>query len=244
MKTLLYLNPYIRYIRSRIQPDCQSHDDDGPRRGAFSGSGDLGADARIDRVARTDGDRRTGSTSQFSAPLSDLPDQPILASDGKSNNNLGPVQAAFFQNAVTGQDQLRQRVAFILSQIWVVSQVSVHPAYAFPPYWRIFRDNAFGNYRDIIKAVTLSPAMGTYLNMANNNKANAAKGTAANENYARELMQLFTLGLTELNPDGSPVLDANQNPVPTYDQSVVTNMAKVLTGWTYPTAPNATAKNQ
>ena len=181
--------------------------------------------------------------AQYSAPLSDLPDQAILDSDGKSNNNLGPVQAAFFRNIVTGQDQLRQRMAFILSQIWVVSQVSVHPAYAFPPYWRIFRDNAFGNYRDIVKAVTLSPAMGTYLNVANNNKANPAKGTAANENYARELMQLFTLGLTELNPDGSPVLDANKNPVPTYNQSVVTNMAKVLTGWTYPTAPDATAKN-
>lgn len=180
--------------------------------------------------------------SQFSAPLSDLPDQPILASNGKSNTALAPVTAAFFQNAVTGQDQLRQRVAFILSQIWVVSHVSVHPAYAFPPYWRIFRDNAFGNYRSIIRAVTLSPAMGTYLNLANNNKANAAKGTAANENYARELMQLFTLGLTQLNPDGSPVLDANKNPVPTYDQTVVTNMAKLLTGWTYPTAPNATPK--
>ncbi len=181
--------------------------------------------------------------SQFSAPLSDLPDQPILNSEGKSNNDLRPVQAAFFQNAVTGQDQLRQRVAFILSQIWVVSQVSVHPAYAFPPYWRIFRDNAFGNYRDIVKAVTLSPAMGTYLNMANNNKGNPAKGTAANENYARELMQLFTLGLTELNPDGTPALEANKNPVPTYDQSEVTNMAKVLTGWTYPTAPDATARH-
>ena len=181
-------------------------------------------------------------TAQFAATPSDLPDQPILTSDEKSNNNLGPVQAAFFQNAVSGPDQLRQRVAFILSQIWVVSQVSVRPAYAFPPYWRIFRDNAFGNYRDIVKAVTLSPAMGTYLNMANNHKANAAKGTAANENYARELMQLFTLGLTELNPDGSPVLDANHNPVPTYNQPVVTNLAKVLTGWTYPTAPNATAK--
>jgi uncharacterized protein (DUF1800 family) len=181
-------------------------------------------------------------SAQYSAPLSDLPDQAILTSAGKSNNNLAPVQAAFFQNVVTGQDQLRQRVAFILSQIWVASQVSVHPAYAFPPYWRIFRDNAFGNYRDIIKAVTLSPAMGTYLNMANNNKGNAAKGTAANENYARELMQLFTLGLTELNPDGTPVLNPNKNPVPTYNQSVVTNMAKVLTGWTYPTAPGATAK--
>ena len=179
---------------------------------------------------------------QFEAKMSELPDQPILASNGNSNTNLAPVQAAFFQNAVNGPDQLRQRVAFILSQIWVVSQISVHPAYAFPPYWRIFRNHAFGNYRDIIKAVTLSPAMGTYLNMANNNKGNTAKGTAANENYARELMQLFTLGLTELNPDGSPVLDENKNPVPTYNQAVVTSMAKVVTGWTYPLTPGATEK--
>lgn len=181
--------------------------------------------------------------AQFALNTSDLPDQAILNSAGTSNNNLAPVQAAFFQNTVGGQDQLRQRVAFVLSQIWVVSATTGLPqAYAYPPYWRIFRDNAFGNYRDLIKAVTLSPAMGAYLNMANNNKANSSKGTAANENYARELMQLFTLGLTQLNMDGSPVLDSNQNPVPTYNQSVVTNMAKVLTGWTYPTEPNATAK--
>jgi uncharacterized protein (DUF1800 family) len=181
--------------------------------------------------------------SQFALNTSDLPDQPILDSAGKNNNNLAPVQAAFFQNTVSGQDQLRQRVAFILSQIWVVSATSGVPnAYAYPPYWRIFRDNAFGNYRDVIKAVTLNPAMGRYLNMANNNKANAAKGTAANENYARELVQLFTLGLTELNPDGSAVLDSNHNPVPTYNQSQVTNLAKAFTGWTYPTAPNAIGK--
>jgi uncharacterized protein (DUF1800 family) len=129
-----------------------------------------------------------------------------------------------------------------LSQIWVVSQDSVGYAYAFPPYWRILRDNAFGNYRDIIKAVTLSPAMGNYLDMANNNKGSAAKGTAANENYARELMQLFTLGLTELNPDGSTVL-LNGVPVATYNTTVVTNMARVLTGWTYPLVPGATPKN-
>ncbi len=175
--------------------------------------------------------------AQFALNTSDLPDQPILGSDGKFNTNLGPVQAAFFQNAVTGPDQLRQRIAFALSEIWVVSQQSgVRPAYAFPPYWRVLRDNAFGNYRDIIKAVTLNPAMGRYLNMANNNKANPEKGTAANENYARELMQLFTLGLVQLNADGSTA------GVPTFDQSVVTNMAKLLTGWTYPTAPGVAAK--
>ena len=93
-------------------------------------------------------------TAQFAAKPSDIPDQPILAADGQTNRDLGPVQAAFFKNAVNGQDQLRQRVAFALSEIWVVSAISTKPAYAFPPYWRIFRDNAFGNYRDIIKAVT------------------------------------------------------------------------------------------
>jgi uncharacterized protein (DUF1800 family) len=180
--------------------------------------------------------------AQFTATPSDLPDQAILQSDGKSNNDLSPVTGAFFANTVNGADPLRQRVAFILSEIFVVSQVSVHPAYAFPPYWRIFRDNAFGNYPDIVKAVTLSPAMGAYLNAANNNKANSKTDSAANENYARELMQLFTLGLTELNPDGSPTLDANNNPIPTYNQAVVTSLARVFTGWTYPTAPGATAK--
>ena len=86
--------------------------------------------------------------SQFALNTSDLPDQPILNAAGTNNNNLAPAQSAFFANAVTGQDQLRQRVAFVLSQIWVVSADSIPYAYAFPPYWRIFRDNAFGNYRD------------------------------------------------------------------------------------------------
>lgn len=182
--------------------------------------------------------------AQFALNTSDLPDQPILGADGKPNNNLAPVQVAFFQNAVTGPDQLRQRVAFALSEIWVVSaQSGVHQAYAFPPYWRVLHDNAFGNYRDIIKAVTLNPAMGRYLNMANNNKANPAEDTEPNENYARELMQLFTLGLKQLNPDGSPMLDQNQNSLPTFDQNVVTNMAKVVTGWTYPTASGATPRH-
>ena len=180
--------------------------------------------------------------AQYALSTSDLPDQPILNAAGKQNNNLAPVQAAFFQNAIANRDQLRQRIAFVLSQIWVVSQQSgVTNAYAYPPYWRILRDNAFGNYRDIIKAVTLSPAMGRYLNMANNNMANPATGSAPNENYARELMQLFTLGLTQLNIDGTPVM-VNGAPVPTYDQAIVTSTAAVLTGWTYPAKPGAKAR--
>jgi uncharacterized protein (DUF1800 family) len=180
--------------------------------------------------------------NQFALNVSDIPDQAILDAAGKSNNALGPVQAAFFANAVNNPDQLRQRVAFALSEIWVVSTEAVTPAYAYPPYWRVFRDNAFNNYRDVVMGMTLSPAMGRYLNMANNNKGNPATGTAANENYARELMQLFTIGLNQLNMDGSPVLDSSGNPVPTYTQAVVTSTAKALTGWTYPTAPGTTAK--
>ncbi len=180
--------------------------------------------------------------AQFALNASDLPNEPVIDSNGKPYTNLANVQRAFFENALTEPDQLRQRVAFALSEIWVVSQTSgVNYAYAFPPYWRIFRDNAFGNYRDIIQAVTLNPAMGRYLNMANNNKADPSNRTAANENYARELLQLFTLGLTQLNPDGTPVLDNNKNPVPTYDQAEVTSLAKVFTGWTYPTAPKRKA---
>jgi uncharacterized protein (DUF1800 family) len=179
---------------------------------------------------------------EFQAAPSYLPDQPILDSSGQSNTNFAPLQAAFFQNAVTGPDQLRQRVAFALSEIWVVSGVTVRPAYAYAPYYKLLLDNAFGNYRDLMKAVSLSPAMGTYLNMANNNKGNPTKGTAANENYARELMQLFTVGLTQLNPDGAPALNSSGNSIPTYTQATVTDTARALTGWTYPTAPSATAK--
>ncbi len=180
--------------------------------------------------------------AQFALNTSDLPNQPVIDSNGKPYTNLANVQRAFFENTLTQPDQLRQRVAFALSEIWVVSQLGgVNYAYAFPPYWRIFRDNAFDNYRDIIQAVTLNPAMGRYLNIANNNKADPSNRTAANENYARELLQLFTLGLTQLNVDGSPVVDANNNPVPTYDQTVVTSLAKVFTGWTYPAAPKRKA---
>ena len=93
-------------------------------------------------------------SAQFALNTSDLPDQPILNSAGKSNRDLTPVQRAFLENAVNGPDQLRQRVAFALSEIFVASAVQVGPAYAIPPYWRVLRDNAFGNYRSIIKVMS------------------------------------------------------------------------------------------
>ena len=90
-----------------------------------------------------------------------------------------------------------------------------------------------------MKDVTLSPTMGEYLDVRNNDKADPNSDTRANENYARELMQLFTIGLSELNLDGTLKLDANGNPIPTYDQTTIQNFAKVYTGWTYPTKPGA-----
>jgi uncharacterized protein (DUF1800 family) len=134
---------------------------------------------------------------------------------------------------------LRQRVAFALSQIFVTSNVTVPPQ-GMAPYLRTLSADAFTNYRTIMQDVTLSPAMGLYLNMVDNDKPNTTNGTHANENYSRELMQLFTLGLNLINSDGSLQLDGNGNPIPTYSQAQVTAFANAYTGWTYPTMPGGT----
>jgi len=159
----------------------------------------------------------------------------------RDNYSAFPIQRVFFQNALSGADQLRQRVALAYSQIFVVSSVQIAPAYALREYEQMLLDDAFVNFRQILQDVTLSPVMGAYLNMANNNKGNPAKGISPNENYAREVMQLFSIGVNKLNPDGSFVLQ-NGAPVPTYDQGAIEGFASVFTGWTYPTAPGAVAK--
>ncbi|MGO9613695.1 MAG: DUF1800 domain-containing protein [Dissulfurispiraceae bacterium] len=154
------------------------------------------------------------------------------------------VQNAFFLNALTAPDQLRQRVAFALSQIFVVSNVKVRGAYAIRDYQQMLVDNAFGNFRTLLQNVTLSSAMGHYLDMVNNDKGNSTLGTEPNQNYAREVMQLFTIGLVKLNSDGTPRLDSSGNTIATYDQSVIEGFASVFTGWTYPTEPGATPQNR
>jgi uncharacterized protein (DUF1800 family) len=180
--------------------------------------------------------------AQVNAPKSTIPSQPLLNSDGSTNSNIAPLQVNFFQNALTGKDQLRQRVAFALSEIWVVSNLDLNNASAFPPILRLFQGDAFGSYLTLMHDISISPAMGHYLDMANNAKANLKTGTAANENYARELMQLFTLGLYELNKNGTPVMKSGE-PVSSYTQDTVTNMAKVCTGWTYAPMPGATSRS-
>jgi len=181
--------------------------------------------------------QQTGFTAflndQFNAPASTYPDPAATV------NTLFPTQQVLFTNALTGPDQLRLRVAFALSQIWVTSGNKIPPQ-GMAPYMRLLSQDAFANYRTIMQDVTLSPAMGHYLDMVDNDKPNPAANTHANENYARELMQLFTLGLYTLNEDGSLQLDASNNPIPTYDQNAVQDFARALTGWTYPTQPGMT----
>ncbi len=153
--------------------------------------------------------------------------------NAEANSSQGGLPTQFLANAVTNPDQLRQKVAFALSQIFVTSINTVIWNGSMIPYEQLLMADAFTNYRQILGDVTLSPAMGQYLNMANNALGNAPTGTIANQNYAREVMQLFTIGTTTLNADGSPQLDANNLPVPTYSQPVIYDTARVFTGWTY-----------
>ncbi|HZP67050.1 MAG TPA: DUF1800 domain-containing protein [Rudaea sp.] len=132
-------------------------------------------------------------------------------------------------------DQLRQRVAFALSEIFVTSDrlaVLYRNPESLYSYYDILTDDAFGNYRDLLKDVTLSPAMGGYLSMLNNQKPNATYNIRPDENYAREILQLFSIGLVQLNGDGTTPLVSGQ-PIPTYDQSTVQGFARIFTGWSY-----------
>ena len=145
----------------------------------------------------------------------------------------GGMPAHFLTMAVTNPDQLRQRVAFALSQIFVTSLQKLIWNDNMVLFQNMLLADAFTNYRQIMADVTLSPAMGQYLDMANNAKANPATGTLANENYARELMQLFTIGTQMLNQDGSLQYDSNHLAIPTYLQPAIGEFARVYTGWTY-----------
>lgn len=146
----------------------------------------------------------------------------------------------WFRNAVRGNDQLRQRVAFALSEIMVVSEQGalINFPYALSSYYDLLVNGAFENYRDLIEDVTLHPAMGVYLSMLGNEKPNPTLNIRPDENYARELMQLFSIGLVELNLDGSQQLDINNQPIPTYDQAVIEGFAHVFTGWHFAGAAN------
>jgi uncharacterized protein (DUF1800 family) len=149
-------------------------------------------------------------------------------------------QAAWWKIAVTAPDQLRQRVAFALSEIFVISDQNSTISNAqegAANYYDLLARDAFGNYRQLLEDVTLSPMMGIYLSSLRNAKGTFdTKGnvlTSADENYAREVMQLFSIGLNLLQPDGTLQLDSTGQPIPTYDQTTITETAKVFTGWAF-----------
>jgi hypothetical protein len=161
------------------------------------------------------------------------------ATCARDNYSLFPIQMQFFRNALNGPDQLRQRVAFALSQIFVVSGLVINQPYAMAAYQNLLLDDAFENFSKLLTDVTLSPAMGNYLNMVNNNWNPKSNENDPNENYAREVLQLFTIGLVELNGDGSVKL-AGGVPISTYGQEQIDSFSDVFTGWTYaPLAPAA-----
>lgn len=174
-------------------------------------------------------------TSQFAAPASVYP----ASLDAKG---MDWAQSQFFSNAMAGPDQLRQRLAFALHQIFVVSAVKVDDSHSYVPYLRTLQADAFTNYRKVMQDIALEPAMGEFLDMVNNDKVDPKSGASPNENFARELMQLFTLGLAQLNLDGTPKLDLNNVPLPSYSQTDVTNFARVFTGWTYAPRPGHTTR--
>ncbi len=188
---------------------------------------------------------------QFSAPVanpakgSNYPDLAFPAEDGsacpatnpsdpnynvsvcvRDNFSVYPLHRTFFSSALYGQDQLRQRVAFALHQILVVSANSeVNRPSWMTVYLQALDRNAFGNYRTLLQEVTLSPAMGEYLDMRLSTR------TSPNENFAREILQLFSIGTAALNPDGTPQLDAQGIPIPSYGQTQVNEFTRVFTGW-------------
>ncbi len=157
-----------------------------------------------------------------------------------ANDDITVVKQRFFTNALTGQDQLRQRVAWSLAQIFVVSNQKIGDPSAFTSWMNMLQKDAFGNFSTLLNDVTLSPTMGRYLDMVRNDKPDPNSGAQPNENYAREILQLFSVGLSQLNPDGTPQVDANGVPIPSYTQDTIIGFAHVFTGWAYPTKAGQT----
>ncbi|WP_345534291.1 DUF1800 domain-containing protein [Viridibacterium curvum] len=141
---------------------------------------------------------------------------------------------SFWGQAITGRDQLRQRVTFALSQILVVSFEGVlsEDVRSVASYYDMLGKNAFGNYRNLLQDVSMHPAMGAYLSHLRNQKENSS-GRVPDENYAREVMQLFSIGLYQLNNDGTLKLDGNGKPIETYTNADVSGLAKVFTGFSH-----------
>jgi len=155
----------------------------------------------------------------------------------RDNYSLYPLQKQFMVNALGQPNQLHQRVSFALHKLVVVGgqNLNSNQTFWFAPYLQTIDRNAFGNFKTLLYEVTLNPGMGEYLNMRGNSVGDRLNPTP-NENYAREIMQLFSIGVDMLNQDGTPMLDAQGEKIPSYDQATIANLARVFTGWDL--APN------
>jgi uncharacterized protein (DUF1800 family) len=173
-------------------------------------------------------------TEQFNTAPTLLPALSLTPTAICTSTNLTPCeQSEWWQTAITGKDQLRQRVAFAMAEMFVVSTNSVN-AQSVVTYQNMLATDAFSNFATVMNDVTLSTAMGGYLNMLQSYKP--GNGQIANENFARENMQLFSIGLDLLNQDGTLQLDSSGNPIPAYTEAQVQAFARAYTGWTYATA--------
>jgi uncharacterized protein (DUF1800 family) len=171
---------------------------------------------------------------QFAVPISSH--LAFVDASGVNPPTITQTNDAWWTYAISAPDQLRQRVAFALSEYFVVSLNSAglgNKPYALPAYFDVLVNDAFGNFRQLLEDITLNPGMGAYLNMLQNDKANASGTRRPNENYAREVMQLFSIGLYDLNLDGSLTLSSSGFPIVTYNQDAILGTAAVFTGWTY-----------
>jgi uncharacterized protein (DUF1800 family) len=152
-----------------------------------------------------------------------------------------PGDYMIWNQLMTSSDAVRKRMALALSEFFVVSLTGLDfswRSHAIAAWWDMLVSNTFGNYRKLLEDVTLNPAMGYYLNTRGNRKENTATGRVPDENYGREVMQLFSLGLYQLNPDGTEKRDASGNKLESYTQSDITNIARIFTGWDFDQTQN------
>lgn len=243
----------VREYASSLAPEYVGYRWSGDRM-RFLEQGTFGPTSALDNRIRRIG-LRTWLAEQFDMPYpsaaNQYPDDPPKPSNAPTNcdgdqvtvpdipvtcfrdtYSLYKPQTWFWREAYYGEPQLKHRVSWALGQIWVTSGVDVQQSRYMVEYHKILSNNAFGNYRNLMKQMTLNPTMGSYLDMAISTKTNP------NENYAREIKQLFSVGLFMLNQDGTVQTDAN-GPIPTYDQNVVNSLTKVLTGWSLCTSSTA-----
>jgi len=196
-------------------------------------------DADIDRVLAIGYDawidEQFAKPASTNRPLWEAADAAVKVLNANGSVYQDGTINAFWRNAISADDQLRQRVAYSLSQIFVISMqdgtVGDNPR-AVAAYLDMLGDKGLGNYRELLEAVSKHPMMATYLTSLRNQKADAKSGRVPDENYAREVMQLMSIGLHQLNADGTDQL-SNGQPVDTYGQADISGMAKVFTGWSW-----------